>query len=127
MRTLNGKHCRWLLVGCLALVGCHQNQGVSANPDVARSVLKEGLDGWKAGETLDAFTQRTQIIVSERRWSAGTKLVSYEMATDHEMNGFDWQCTVKTTVKSADGKTAEEKATYAVSTDPKRVIVRLEN
>lgn len=113
-----------LIVACLAF-GC-EKQGVSANPDEARTVLKQALEAWQGGEAAEAFKLRTNIVVADRRWMDGLALVSFDMPQQSDMNGYDWQCFVKTTVKTKDGKTVDEKTNYNVSTSPKKVVVRIE-
>lgn len=112
---------------CLGGLACNSNQGVSADPDQARDILKQSLEAWQKGESTEAFKLRTNITVAERRWNDGVQLLSFEITTDSEMNGFDWQCAVKTKIKNKDGKTTEEKAVYGVSTAPHRVVVRVES
>jgi hypothetical protein len=111
----------------LSGIACNDNKGVSADPDKARDVLKQSMEAWQKGETPDAFKLRTNITVAERRWNDGVQLLSFEIATESDMNGFDWQCTVKTKIKDKNGKTSEEKAIYCVSTAPNLVVVRTES
>src|SRR5215207_5629258 len=113
-----------VLLGLFFAVGCGGQKGVSADPDKARAILKEGLEAWQKGETPEALKMRTNIIMADKRWTNGDQLVSFEIPNESDMLGFDWQCKVKTVTKNKDGKQKEEKATYCVSTAPNLVVVR---
>jgi hypothetical protein len=111
----------------VAQLGCGRPDPAARMSDSAkaREVLVQALDGWKKGETLQAFQgANPAITVVERQWQAGAKLLDYEIAGDGQPVGFDIQFTV--TLKTQEGKRSSEKATYIVSTNPKLVVIRSE-
>jgi hypothetical protein len=108
----------------LGLAGCNPPRPDPSDATVGRETLKNALDAWKKGDTLDAYRQAApSVTVAERQWQKGTKLLDYEIDGDGQPDGFDVQFKVKLSVQDA-GKKSSEKAIYNVSTTPRLVVVR---
>jgi hypothetical protein len=118
-----------VLAAALALAGCASQQTPPApsDPAAAKTTLQKTLDGWKKGDTLDAFKKANpDVNVVDRPWQAGGKLADYEIAAKSEMKGYDVTFDVKLTWSDAAGKKTTEKVTYTVSTTPALVVIRTE-
>ncbi len=113
-------------LAAISQFGCQPTAQLTA-PDPARETLRQALDAWKQGETLEAFRGRSTIAVVERKWQPGARLLDYEVVGDGEPSGFDWQCRVRLSLQHASGRKSQEKAVYTISTSPARVIVRSES
>lgn len=85
-------------------------------------MLRQGLDAWKKGDSLDSFQSSSSIAFSDPQWKNGLKLIKYEVNGDGQASGHDWQCKVTLTVKDRSEKTV--KATYIISTSPNQVVTR---
>jgi hypothetical protein len=112
-----------LLFGVLTQSGCHRAPPPTP-ADAALTTLREALDLWKKGETVDAMFEGYAIAIAEPKWKDGFRLVDFEVLGNGEMNGFDWQCKVRLWLQDKSGTKSEEKAIYNISTAPKLVIVR---
>ncbi len=112
-----------LLLLALLPTGCrHGPKPSTADPAKAREILKQGLEAWKKGDSLDSFQTSSSVTFNDPQWKKGLKLVKYEVNGDGQSAGHDWQCKVTLTVKDKSEKT--EKATYIISTAPKQVVTR---
>lgn len=115
-------------VVCLGVFGCGgPSRPDPSDPATGRETLKGVLDAWKGGDTPDGYKQKAPaVVVAERQWTQGFKLLDYEIDGDPKADGFDVQFKVKLTVQDAAGKKTQEKAVYSVSTTPKLVVLRYE-
>src|SRR5207245_2765161 len=89
-----------LILAVVAQPGC-KPAAQSADPDRARALLRDALDAWQNGETLESFRERSSITVAEPKWRDGYRLLEYEVASDGKMSGFDWQCKVRLSLQKA--------------------------
>lgn len=113
-----------LILAVAAQPGC-KPVAQSADPDRARAMLRDALDAWQHGETLESFRQRSSITVAEPKWRDGYRLLDYELAGNGKMSGFDWQCGVRLSLQKAQGK-SQVRASYNIGTSPALVIIRYE-
>jgi hypothetical protein len=112
------------LGGLLLISGCGGSPR-PADAEAAPKALSAVLDAWKAGLTREAFGKESRIQTSDSRWDGGYKLLDYEVGPG-ETHGYDLNFKVKLRLVDPKGKKLEEKATYAVATSPKVVVLRLE-
>jgi hypothetical protein len=122
--TVRGRAALLFLILSALLAGCRP-PAQPADPDRARTVLREALDAWRNGDTPESLRGRSpSLTVVEPRWKAGFRLLDYELVGDGGPAGFDWQGTVKLSLQDPAGKKQQEKAVFNVSTAPALVVVR---
>src|SRR5438132_13270214 len=80
-----------LVLAVFAQSGC-KPAAQPADPDRARAMLRDALEAWHNGETLDSFRERSSITVAESKWREGYRLLEYELTGLGQLSGFDWQC-----------------------------------
>ena len=115
------------LIFVVAAGGCGPGTPDPSDPAKAREVLKKALDAWMRNESADSLKSGDAPIVAvDRQWQQGVKLVEYTIDEKSSMNGFDVQLTAMLSLQDAAGKSGKQKASYAVSTSPKLVVVRSE-
>jgi hypothetical protein len=112
-------------LAALAAVGCN-NRPPQADAGLAREILDVALTAWKSGETpTDLQDHDPSIVVADRDWAAGKKLVDYQVNDKNEFFGADLRCTVYLTLEAgAQGKPRKKKATYSVGTHRTFTVVR---
>src|SRR6516162_5502314 len=108
----NMKHC--LLIAALwcpaALAGCGSGPYKSApvNPDIARDTLNSAMESWKSGETIESLkADSPSIVVQDLDWSAGAKLLDYEVLDDGKPESANLVARVKLSLEDQDGATSE--------------------
>jgi hypothetical protein len=96
-----------------------------ADPEQVTATLRQTLDAWQAGQTLEALASQSQPIhVAEPKWKDGFRLVRYQVDPDLKSKGFDLICSVELWMQDPKGKEIREKARYIVSAQPERTVVR---
>jgi hypothetical protein len=118
----------WLAMaaGLVALGGCGPAAAKQADPEAARQALRQALESWKKGEAPDSLKSASPpVVVVDRDWRRGAKLLDYELSETPAPNGFDQQFTVSITLEDA-GRKKSQKVAFNVATHPKRVVVRAE-
>jgi hypothetical protein len=111
------------LLGVAIAGGCSSRAGGSDPADAAR-LLRDVLDAWKAGSTLDAATQQTGSVISDPDWKAGKRLIAYEVGVETKPVGFDLGYTVSLELRDATGKAERKDARFTVATRPARTVIR---
>lgn len=133
MKTIGFTHrmFRWVGVASLLmivpLVGCGFRPKVAdpVDPDVAQRTLREALDAWVSGAKPDELRQKTpQIVVQDFDWSAGNRLVSYEVKGVGSPQDANLFCEVKLVLEDSSRKRSERLVTYCVGTDPVLTVFR---
>jgi hypothetical protein len=82
------------------------------------------LDAWKRGEEPGALTLLTPPIhVTDGDWMSGLRLQDYK-AGDGKLVGSDVNYPVALELKDARGKVVKRDAVYAVTTSPKKLVLR---
>lgn len=127
IRSMTTWPCRLLMLAlvCVMSVGCGGPRGQPVNPTTAKDVLKTFLQAWQGGKKSEDL--KPGIIGADREWSAGKKLVAFEIQSDEVNQGTRLSMSVNLTLK--DDKGAESKSTvkYAVSTAPVVTVLRDED
>jgi hypothetical protein len=120
-------HCLKRL-SCIALalvLGCGSGLPEAADPATATDALRTALDCWKQGEAPEALQQRRPpIVVNEPEWTAGNRLVNFDVTTPPEPFGRQLRCTVKLSLRDRAGASYEKRIGYQIDTNPNIVIVR---
>lgn len=117
------------IVSCCCVVaaaaGCGTSGPAAVQPELARTTLTQVLDGWKAGQSPDAWRQQDpEIVVQDRDWTNGVELLGYEIVGPGEPRDANLYCEVKLKLKKGGQALVEESATYVVGTDPVLTVFR---
>lgn len=127
IRSMTMWRCRLLMLALLCTVsgGCGGSRGQPVNPATAKDACKTFLQAWQDGKKTEDL--KPGIIGADREWSAGKKLVAFEILSDEANQGTQLSMSVKLTLK--DDKGAESKSTvnYTVSTAPVVTVLRDED
>jgi hypothetical protein len=113
-------------VACAALlliaVGCGVSQ---AELREAKSALEEGLEVWKkGGKPADLTALPRPVELHEAMWSAGTKLLSYEVGTcTYQDREKVIRCEARLTVRDRKGKQKTENVVYDIKLGPPVKII----
>jgi hypothetical protein len=117
-----------LLALCLAALtgGCGSGQSPHpVEPELARTTLREVLESWKNGDTIDAWrTDHPEVVVQDLDWMAGRRLEDFEILGEGEAVDANLLCQVRLTLDDADAEPEEQTVTYQVTTSPKRTVFR---
>jgi hypothetical protein len=98
-----------------------------ADPARARQVLRDTLDAWKNGESLDAPARFSPPVhVDDEDWLSGVRLVDYRIGPGDEVTGAALRCPVVLTFHRNRGKARTATVVYDVTTDPAPVVTRLD-
>jgi hypothetical protein len=115
-----------LAVGLMPGGGCDSAAPRQTDPDAARQALRQALDSWKKGEAPNSLqTASPPLVVVDRDWRRGVRLLDYELSDSPAPNGFDQRFTVSVTLEEG-GHKKSQKVAFNVATHPKRVVVRAE-
>lgn len=108
------------------LVGCSKDITVPPpDGDRARSALEDALRAWQSGESYESLTTRDPpIYVADSDWSAGAKLLNFEIEPSSDALGGDLRCKVKLTLQATAPAPMAKVAVYSVATNPKLTVVR---
>jgi hypothetical protein len=112
------------LAALLLALGCGTKPKMS-DAEAAPKALRTVLDAWKGGQPREAFSRESAIQTSDSRWDRGFKLLDYEVGRG-EPHGYDINFKVTLRLQDPKGKKVQEKATYAVNTSPKLVVILIE-
>jgi hypothetical protein len=111
----------WLAAAlCLTASGCGPARAKPADIDLARETLTKVLEHWKQGGIIEELREaKPEIVVQERLWTEGNKLLDFTLAEEGRKEDANWYCEVELTIEPPDGgKPANKKVTYVVGTDP---------
>jgi hypothetical protein len=98
-----------------------------ADPVRARQVLRDTLDAWKNGESLDAPARFSPPVhVDDEDWLSGVRLVDYRIGPGDEVTGAALRCPVVLTFHRNRGNARTAAVVYDVTTDPAPVVTRLD-
>jgi hypothetical protein len=109
----------------LGVAGC-TGRPAPADPALARQILNKALDAWKQGEAPDDLQKgNPAIVVADREWAAGKKLVDYQVDGKDELFGADLRCRVQLLFEGrTPDRPRKKKATYSVGTHHTFTVVR---
>jgi hypothetical protein len=112
-----------LLVLCWC--GCSQTSGASAPVDIdrAQEVLQIALDGWQAKQSVQDVRSASGIIVQDKDWETGMRLLSYEIKGPGKAQHAYLRCPVELVLEDSKRKESRKTVHYIVSTSP-HVMVR---
>lgn len=116
-----------ILAAILAVVAGCGDRPVAApvDPPAARAALKQALDAWKAGQTIDSLkTASPEVIAQDFDWMAGATLTEYKVLDEGIPLDANLRVKVSLTVRDKGGKTATKQVAYIVGTDPKLTVFR---
>jgi hypothetical protein len=135
LQITNERQDHWLaaspvliLVLMLALVlsGCGQSARTS-DPDEGRKALQTVLEAWKNGEKPEAFAQQSPSIhASDGDWKSGLALQGYHARDEARLVGTDLNYAVDLELKTPRGQLVKKTATYAVTTHPQVLVLRMD-
>ncbi len=109
------------LVGC----GLRQESAEPVDLDVAQRTLREVLDAWVTGAKPEELRQKTpEVVVQDVDWSAGNRLVSYEVKDVGSPQDANLFCEVNLVIEDPSRKRIERLVTYCVGTDPVLTVFR---
>ena len=114
---------RWLVaIPLVFLAGCGFP---AAKQDEAKGHVQRGLEAWKSGGKPDDLkSQSPPVEFNEAMWSAGEKLVSFEMGAVRYVDAAQVvRCDVKLTVRNKKGKERTESVFYDVTLGPPVKVV----
>lgn len=123
-------HLTAALVAALIAVcasGCGGTQAPSRTLDesLARNVLVEALDSWKAGRPhAKPSPNNPKFRVADEDWLAGRALLDFEILPGEEAIGSSLSCPALLVLEGPNGRRVESKVTYLVSTDPSPSVIR---
>lgn len=114
-----------LAAGLVLLAGCG-GAYPPADPSRGEEAVKTAFEGWKKGETPEALRQGSPAIyLNEPEFTAGNKLLSFEIVEPLTPTGRQLRCTMKLSLQGAkSGAKYEKSIGYQVDTDPAFVIAR---
>lgn len=126
IRSMTTWPCRLLMFAllCVASVGCG-GSAPAVNPATAKDACKTFLQAWQDGKKAEDL--KPGIIGADREWSAGKKLVAFEILTDEANQGTRLSMSVKLTLKDDKGSESKSTVNYAVSTAPVVTVLRDED
>lgn len=95
-----------------------------SDAEVGRGLLQNALDGWKRGDTMDAYQSSSSVVVVDPAWKKGGKLKDFEIQSDTTHSGLDVQFKVKLNVQDNGGAAKTQKVMFLVCTTPRKVVMR---
>ncbi len=107
-------------------IGCAGTSGNdTVRPDVAKETLIAALTAWMGGELPEHLQTRSPaIVVQDMDWSAGHKLLDFELLGDGKSVGANLSIEVQLTLVDTEDKKNEQKVWYLVGTDPALTVFR---
>ncbi len=128
IRSMKTWPCRLLMLAllCVASVGCGGgSRGQPVNPATAKDACRTFLQAWQDGKKAEDL--KPGIVGADREWSAGVKLVAFEILSDEANQGTRLSMSVKLTLKDDKGSESKSTVNYAVSTAPVVTVLRDED
>ena len=123
----------WIVAACLGVLallplsGCSGSSHAGAvNAPLARESLKIALDHWKNGEDPKSLqSSATPMTAQDFEWSAGAKLLDYQILDEGKEEDANLRVQVKITLgPQGKSKSVEKKAWYVVGTSPSVTVFR---
>lgn len=110
----------------LAVSGCSARKTAPAvNPERARQALKDTLDHWRSGATIDDLRGGPKAITAQDfDWMSGTQLVSYQIEGDGQDDDANLRIPVTLTLRDKAGKESTKRVQYVVGTGPAITVFR---
>lgn len=115
------------LVALATLAGC-SGEGARAprvEPAKARETLRLVLDRWKEGAKPDSLKAGSPpIFVQDFDWTAGLRLVDYEVTGDGKDDDANLRIPVRLTLRDPGGREVRKEVSYVVGTAPALTVFR---
>ena len=112
-----------LLLPMIGFSGCgYSAQDLSLDQDEARNACQTFLKSWQDGSTSKSL--EPDIVGTDEDWSAGQKLVSFEVLPDETNDGTNLHIPVRLKMADAAGKESQAEVTYCVGTSPVVTVFR---
>ncbi len=124
IRSMTTWLCRLLVLVLLSVVsiGCGGPRGGPVDSSKVQDVLKTFLKAWQDGKKADDL--KPDIVGVDRDWSAGKKLVSFEIKPNETNQGTTLRFSVQLTLKDDKGTESKSTAIYNVTTAPAVTVIR---
>ncbi len=124
IRSMTTWPCRLLMLAllCVVSVGCGGPRGGPVDSSKAQDVFKTFLKAWQDGKKAEDL--KPDITGVDRDWSAGKKLVSFEIKPSETNQGTTLRFSVQLTLKDDKGAESKSTAIYNVTTAPAVTVIR---
>jgi hypothetical protein len=115
-----------LTVALAADDGCRAGPRRAAlvDEELARQSLREVLETWKNGGSLEALRQNSPIVAQDMDWRTGSVLLRYEILGEGKNDDANLRCPVKLTLRDQRGREVKKQVTYIIGTDPVITVFR---
>ncbi len=115
------------LISMATMCGCGPVPVPVSDPALAKQLLEETLENWKAGESWDSLQKKTQpVYVTEDLWRARCRLTNFSVLGEGELMASNIRFRVQLKCTSLTGKTTDRTVNYLVTTKPALTIAREE-
>lgn len=112
-----------LVIPMMSFSGCgYSAQDLSLDQDGARTACQTFLMSWQDGATSKSL--EPGLIGTDEAWSAGKKLVSFELLPDETNDGTNLHIPVRLKLADTAGKESQADVTYCVGTSPVVTVFR---
>lgn len=116
----------WALASLL-LAGCGKPVELKGDGNDARQTLTKVFEAWKQGQPATSFAQQTPPwIVSDEDWSAGAKLLEFEIAEPIAFGGH-WRVPAKIRLSTEKQGERQRQVAYAVTLQPAVSVIRADD
>lgn len=117
------QHVLLISVCCCGAAGCG-SKPLESDPAAAKKLLTETLEAWKSGKKPDDLkSQAPPVYVGDPRWSAGAKLVEFNITGEGDFH----QSSVRLPVRMKTNKEPKAREVfYWVSTNPANSVTLAE-
>ena len=96
-----------------------------SDPEEGRKALMATLDAWKSGAAPGTLSPL--IHASDGDWKSGLTLQNYKAHDEPQRIGTDLNFAVDLELKTRQGRLVKKSATYAVTTYPQYLVLRMDD
>ncbi len=128
--AIRATHLAWFILPLMTLVslaGCsgEGQRAAPVDPGRAREVLRTALESWRRGDPPQALKSASPaIVVQDFDWSAGRKLVGFEVIGDGRDDDANLRIPVRLTMADLAGREVRKDVSYVVGTSPALTVFR---
>lgn len=114
------------IVAFSTLPACSEPRAAAVDPELARTTLREVLEHWKQGGTMEELQERARpVVVQEAHWSSGQVLQDFAVVDEGRIEDANLFSEVELTlVPQGGGSPIKKKVTYVIGTDPVLTVFR---
>ncbi|MBL8819211.1 MAG: hypothetical protein JNL58_24485 [Planctomyces sp.] len=119
--------CSLTLLSAMSIIaGCGEQRAAPVDVAIAKASLTDVMEHWKGGGSIEDLREREpEIVAQEALWSAGRRLLTYEVKGEGRVEDANWFCEVELTLEAEDGGEPVKKTmTYVIGTDPVLTVFR---